>query len=389
MWEEWLGASAKTETWAFRTFSKAPPDDVLHVVGVIWNPCNYASRVRLALDFVRRTEATPGVLLYIVELLYDSQEPSVATTGHPRHLILRAKNGLAWWSKENLINLGVERLLPETWRFFAWIDMDIIFENNEWPLDTLRILDHKDVVQLFAVAADTDAEGKITRCLPSMSFARSIRGARRPYVHGHSGYAWAMTRRAYEDCGGLYEKGVLGSGDFLMACLLERRGVAPFGYTFSSEGERRCLLDWGKRAQRAVLGHVPGVVRHCFHGSICNRRYLERRAILVRHRFDPDSHSERRADGLLVPTESCPADMLKEIETYFYRRDEDGNHNLSSSVNIAPARSNASIEAQHFESQSDPFGMSGTLLRSTTRSSSTCVPASTPSVRLARVLSPR
>jgi hypothetical protein len=57
-----------------------------------------------------------------------------------------------------MINLGVQ-LLPENYKAFAWIDADVEFENADWAMDTLKILNgSKDVVQLFSHCVDMDRE---------------------------------------------------------------------------------------------------------------------------------------------------------------------------------------------------------------------------------------
>ena len=53
-----------------------------------------------------------------------------------------------------------------------------------------------------------------------------------PHNYPHPGFAWAMTRKAYERAGGLYDLSILGSGDHNMA------------------------LAWGGRAKDSLNGLV-------------------------------------------------------------------------------------------------------------------------------------
>jgi len=71
------------------------------------------------------------------------------------------------------------------------------------------------------------------------------------------------------------------------------------------------------------LGYVPGVIRHHFHGSKKNRKYHERWQILVNHNFDPIKHIKKSENGLLIPTEECPKQLLDDIMMYFKERNED------------------------------------------------------------------
>ena len=78
-----------------------------------------------------------------------------------------------------------------------------------------------------------------------------------------------------------------------------------------------------QKAKLLRLGYVPGTIRHHFHGSKKNRKYMERWQILVKHAYKPSEHVTYNADGLLVPTAICPPGILADIQTYFAERNED------------------------------------------------------------------
>jgi hypothetical protein len=127
-----------------------PIEDKLHVIMVISNPCNFAIRYILAKEFIRRMKDEENIILYIVELAYGNQKYYITSSTNKQHLQLRS-NQLPIWHKENMINIGVKKLLPDTWKAFAWIDADIEFDSSSWALDTLKILNgSKDIVQLFS-----------------------------------------------------------------------------------------------------------------------------------------------------------------------------------------------------------------------------------------------
>ena len=124
-----------------------PIEEKLHVIIAISNPVQYARRFILAREFVARFEhEEPDCILYIVELAYGNQKHRVAEPNHPRHLQLRT-NTSAWWAKEGLQRVGVNKLLPEDWKAVAFIDADIEFSDPNWAINTLKILNgYKDVV---------------------------------------------------------------------------------------------------------------------------------------------------------------------------------------------------------------------------------------------------
>ena len=72
------------------------------------------------------------------------------------------------------------------------------------------------------------------------------------------------------------------------------------------------------------FGYVPGTIRHYYHGSRKNRKYLERWPILVKHLYDPYKFIKHDPIGLLVPNmDHCPGKLLVDIYSYFIGRCED------------------------------------------------------------------
>ena len=303
-----------------------PIDSKLHVIMVVSNPCQYARRYILAREFIKRMELEANIILYTVELAYGSHKFYLTEPKNKRHLQLYGGKCPPIWHKENMINIGVRRLLPSTWKAFAWIDADIEFENVHWASDTLKILNGcKDIVQLFSHAVDMDRDQNAMSIFPS--FGYQLSKGRRYGGTGinmwHPGFAWACTRRAYEKMGGLYERSVLGAGDHNMALSLIGNGQKSVNIA-TTQDYKDSVLDFEDRVRGMRFGYVPGVIRHYFHGAKKNRKYSERWKILVDHEFSPSKHIEiRKSDGLLVPTALCPPKLLANIRLYFEERNED------------------------------------------------------------------
>jgi hypothetical protein len=264
-----------------------------------------------------------NVLLYVVELAYWDQSFSVTSPDCPRHLQLRSPCPL--WHKENLINIGIRKLLPPDWKAVAWIDSDIDFENDSWALDTLRVLNGcRDVVQLFSHALDMDPQEEVMNIFNSFSFKyeRDSVISNKPNNYWHPGYAWACTRQAYERMGGLFDLAILGSGDYIMSCCLLNRGAISVNSQFHPE-YLEAVLDFQQRVKYLRLGYVPGVIRHFFHGSKQNRRYIERSSILLKHKWRP-SMILRDENGLLLPhPDFFSTSFRNDILEYFQQRKED------------------------------------------------------------------
>jgi len=299
-----------------------PIDDTLHVIAVTSNPCQFARRYILAREFLSRMEQEANVKVYVVELAYGDQQFYVTDKKNPRHLQIRGTIPL--WHKENMINIGV-KLLPSNWKAMAWIDADVEFENVNWAMDTLKVLNGcRDVVQLFSHAVDMNKHMEAMSIFPSFGFqySKKSRYGGTGINMWHPGYAWACTKKAYDRMGGLYEYSILGSGDHNMSFSFIGQPDKSLNVD-TTNAYKESLRLFQKRAAQLRLGYVPGVIRHHFHGAKKNRKYHERWQILVDNAYNPFIHITKNRDGLLVPTELCPQKMLDEILAYFAERNED------------------------------------------------------------------
>ena len=301
-----------------------PIEEKLHVILVVSNPCLYARRYILLNEFVKRIEMEESnVILYIVELAYIKQKFCVTCKDNKRHLQLRTETPL--WHKENMINLGVKYLLPPNYKAFAWIDADIEFENVTWATDTLKILNgSKDIVQLFSHSVDMNYEEDTMTVKTSAGYQYS-KGNKYHSTgmdYWHPGYAWAITRKAYEKIGGLYEVAILGSGDFIMLMSLLNKGLNSLNKDNHTD-YKNTVVEYQKKISTLRFGYVPGVIRHYFHGSKANRKYTERWKILVENNYQPSIHLTKDDKDLLIPTKEFPEKMKNDILNYFVERNED------------------------------------------------------------------
>jgi hypothetical protein len=194
----------------------------------------------------------------------------------------------------NLLNIGIHRT-PEA-KYLAWVDADIMFRRHDWAVATLHALQHYDVVQPWGDAYDLGPNGehiahhrsfcrqyfhRLPMFAASVPYGRGNGG----FEHPHPGYAWAITRQAFDWLGGLYELGGMGSGDHHMALALigEAERSMPAGTTDAYRAEVR---RWQARALRHInlnIGYVPGTIEHLFHRHKTDRGYQSRWCMFVKH----------------------------------------------------------------------------------------------------------
>lgn len=303
-------------------------DNTLHVVSVISNPIRFRSRYRLYREFEKQMLETKNVRFYTVELAYGDRAFEVTNESSPNHLQLRT--GQELWHKENMINLGVKHLLPREWKYMAWIDADIEFENQHWAQETIQQLQHYPVVQPWSHCVDLGPFGEILQTFESFcSVHRKHQPKQRhpgePYKYAHSGFAWACTRFFWENVGSLMDFPILGSADHHMAWALTGRVNETVHGKMGPEFKRKCN-EWQSRACKVTqgdsVGFVKGMIKHKFHGPKAARRYRERWEILYGNDFNPETDIGYDSQGLITLTHSKPG-LISEIRDYFRGRNED------------------------------------------------------------------
>jgi len=306
-----------------------PIDNILHCVSMISNPCNFKRRIKLAHDFMKRMDKEPNVILYIVELVYKDQEFQITDSNNKRHLQLRTDIPL--WHKENMLNIGLKKLLPSNWKAAAVLDMDIEFEDTNWAINGLKVLNDTEpvVAQLFSHALDLNKSENPMTIFQSLCYQQVLKkpyGLMENHTYQHPGYNLAFNRTAYDkmvslDGFALYDLAILGSGDYSM--MLSFIGRADITVNKLLINYHKTVMEFQKKVYGFKISYVPGTIRHYFHGSKINRKYVERNTILIENMFDPDKHITRNSDGILIPSKDCPQKLLDSILLYFLERNED------------------------------------------------------------------
>lgn len=299
-------------------------DDVIYVILPYFNYCGFRRRRDLFLEFVARMRTNKYVRMVVVEVSeYGSTVanlPSLA--GVYKHFRFFTKDCI--WLKENLINLGVSKL-PNSWKYMAWVDADLTFENEMWAQDTMDRLDRYDIVQLFDRCDYLGPDGEV--CKTDRSFGYQYRESgkehRRDHKYGfwHPGMAWACRRAAFDRMGGLIDWGILGSGDHHMS-------LAWIGKVHSSYPNGihpnyiAALSAFQDRCAGLTLSYVHGTILHHWHGSLKDRRYVERWNILVKGAYDPKVDIVKNNVGLIQLT-ATGRKLVQPIREYFLGRRED------------------------------------------------------------------
>ena len=296
------------------------PRPILYVVLPYFNFCGFKRRRELFVKFVDWLKWKCGIRVIVSEALGPCPLPRLPVW---RHFKFPTQNRI--WIKENLVNSAVD-LLPADWRYVAWIDADLTFLNDNWISDTVKALTKADVVQMWQTAVNLGPNSEALKI--DKSFAYMFKASGTPWVPNdkygfwHPGYAWACTREAWVQTGGLVNWAILGSGDRHMAMALAGRALqsAPGNI---HQNYKTLLKEYQKVCEGLTLSWVPGTIIHHWHGSLENRRYRERWEILTKNNFDPLKDITISDDGHVRLTRSGLR-LVGELDEYFMGRKEDG-----------------------------------------------------------------
>jgi hypothetical protein len=323
-----------------KALKKKRIESKLNVICVVSNPCNFKRRIFLAKLFIKEMMTNQDINLYLVECIYprlgESQKYHITEENNPNHLRVEADTIL--WTKENMINLAVEKLLPKDYKAFAFIDADLYFTNKNWADETLRVLNDVDIIQPYTIGYKLDKNNKIntngiffSKCYAHFKSETEILlylyNNKIPQKNSHfvEGWAWVFTRKAYEQIGGLFDLGIVGSGDTIL-----HNSLISDDYMFKSVMFNRCskdfiqkLFEYRHKCKGLKIGYINNVIYHFYHGDIKNRKYLNRWDILVNNNYSPSIHLKKNKYGMYEGTELFSDKFKTDIETYFKERNED------------------------------------------------------------------
>lgn len=311
-------------------------DDILYIVISVFSPYGRDIRTKLAQEFIHRIEKLQEqgepVQICVIELLYKEQNNFLNVSNSKFHLQIQYKHNIYLFNKENLINVGIKNLLPSNWKWMAWIDADIEMTDSNWVRKTIQLfkLGNYDILQLFSICRYLSSEN-----IPIEYFYSSIRLLHSPILlkdkkYRHPGFAWACSRKAYEEMNGLFEYAIVGGGDFIMeACFTNR-----FHLIEKKFKENQYFLNeirqFYEKVKHFSIYYLNTIIQHYYHGERKNRMYVDRNEIILKYQFYPKKDMIRPFENLgfhiLVPTMEFYELIESKINSYFQSRKEIKNN---------------------------------------------------------------
>jgi hypothetical protein len=304
-------------------------------VGELWavtsyfNPSGYQTKLQNFLRF-KDGLAGSGVQLLTIECVFGDTPFSLP----PAENLLQIRSKDTMWQKERLLNVALTHLPPECTKV-AWLDCDILFENESWALQTAKALNDYPIVQPFDNIVRLpkghsnylgeghvwSGFGAVYRNQPQLLTEGDFD------AHGHTGFAWAARRDLLTECG-IYDASLAGGADHLMA------------HAFCGDWDSSCIevmvdknskafdhfAEWANHIYGHVRGRItaiPGRIDHLWHGDTVDRRYYERHSEFKSFDFDPKTDI-RIGDSGCWEWNSAKAKLHQWAILYFEQRKEDG-----------------------------------------------------------------
>ena len=305
----------------------------LYAVTSYFNSAKYQTK----LNNYRLFRSQLAVPLITVELCFDGEFELAPTDAD---VMVQLHGGAVLWQKERLMNVALQHL-PADCDAVAWIDNDVLFENDSWAEQAQQKLKQYPMAQLFSQSVDlnpgeTDisaeseyySQGLIARI---KSTGMSALQRQSKYSWGHPrrevmpGLAWCI-RRDVIDEHGFYDAMIMGAADrmFLHAAYGE---ISQIPSTVPmTESHFAHYLKWAQPFYDTVqgnVGYIDHTAYHLWHGEIPNRQYWDRHDAVVKMRFDPAADITIGDNGAWHWARPVP-ELENYCIDYFQQRLEDG-----------------------------------------------------------------
>jgi GR25 family glycosyltransferase involved in LPS biosynthesis/GTP:adenosylcobinamide-phosphate guanylyltransferase len=289
----------------------------LAVITTFFNPKNYINLKYNYLKFSEKIKEKAD--LFPIELSFNGdffiEDKNVIQINGSEENIL--------WQKERLLNIVLEKL-PKEYTNVAWVDCDIIFENENWIDELNEKLKSYKVVQLYEYADRLSKKDEVEKV--SMSIIKRIDEINKIDINlslGIPGFAWTIRRECIDKIKFL-DTQIIGGGDSLMF-------YSFFGISkgiVSNQMNKEwfdVFKKWYNESYNEIncsVSYISGRIKHLYHGEIINRKYNTRYKLLSENGFDPNIDMKINESGLW---EIKNKNISECLSNYFIDRDEDDN----------------------------------------------------------------
>jgi hypothetical protein len=280
----------------------------LAIITSLFNPCNYINinknYLKFSLNIKKYADLFPVELSFNNDFFIEDNNV-IRINGCPNNTL---------WQKEVLLNIALANLSSE-YTDVAWIDCDIIFENEDWVSQLSEALNNYKIVQLFREGYKLDINDTPIPCKSLLhTFPKT----------GEAGFAWAARREILDEIK-LLDNQFFGGADFIMAAAFMNKPhlIDNLSRYINNDDTKQWFVKAQKIVNRSV-GYIDSTITHLYHGNIYNREYtrqIYRQQLISSINLDRDI---TKVNGLWSVSDEHLENSLK----YFLARQEDDNINI-------------------------------------------------------------
>ena len=312
-----------TEANRIAKYNSLKYDDIGIIISY-FSPCNFKVPKQNIYTIVKKlTDANYPVC--VVEAVMPGAD-KLSFTSQVIHKQITANFENILFQKEALLNIGAS-ISP--YKKLVFLDCDIEFDNPDWFNKASEALEKYDIIQPYDVAIWLDKTNKY-KTIVRISAAKAI--ADGLPIHGakqHPGFAWAMTKDAFDKMNGFYYHHPLGGSDTIFWFSLIKQEpeaglVSHWVITNEFFKNTKSYHDYRKHNQsfNFNIGYIENCsVLHLFHGQLRNRKYVARNFEYMPDMENGDFPVYKSENGLLAWKNIKDAENCLQ---YFQGRMEDG-----------------------------------------------------------------
>lgn len=289
----------------------------LAVITTFFNPNNYINIKHNYLKFSEKIKQKCD--LFPIELSFNGEffiedENLIKINGDDSNIL---------WQKERLLNICLQNI-PKEYTNIAWVDCDIIFENENWVNEVNEKLNYYKVLHLFENAKRLDENNNVDIIFNSIIC--NIKDNNEIPINlnnGVTGFGWAIRREEIEKIGFL-DTQIIGGADALMFFSFVNKNNTIFHQKMNKEWYD-VYLEWSEKATKNIdfsINNISGDIIHLYHGNLKNRNYNNRYRILSDYNFNPKEDMIIDKNGLWKFKDES---FSYKIFNYFQERKEDDN----------------------------------------------------------------
>jgi len=252
--------------------------------------------------------------------------------------LIQIKKGARIWQKEKLINIALNQL-PKNITAVAWIDADIIFENNDWHKEAIEALREFKLLQLYTEVNELPGDpslGSKQHAATDTNLTGIVHqvneGNPRAFLHELStkgrttvmcGMAWAA-QKDFIQKHGLYDACITGSGDRALVFSAYGHFYEVMDHLHMNPARQKHFLAWAETFHydlQGRIGNIPGIINHLWHGDNQHRGFGSRHQKFAAYQFDPSLDLMTNQEGAWDWREDRP-ELLQYFNAFFLDRCE-------------------------------------------------------------------